>query len=201
MLRRFCFECRSPLPKRGYHCDICHVCIPQYDHHCTWINNCVGKHNIARFVFFLLFLVLSLAFVGLLSALAELCLLADSPYKYGEWFELRIGYKGTAERVAYMAVVAVNLVSALFIFPVLMLLAVQVKNLLRNKTTYETIRSPAESQGPIKTKMAINKSRMSLRNCRVMCSDSPSPTHSSPSLTTNDFREDSDSPLAQPLLQ
>lgn len=40
------------------------VCIEQYDHHCTWINNCVGKNNIGRFVTFVFFICLALAMIG-----------------------------------------------------------------------------------------------------------------------------------------
>jgi hypothetical protein len=82
MLKNFCFECRNVIPKRGYHCDICHVCIQQYDHHCTWINNCVGKKNIGRFIFFLIFLILTLAFIGIISALGEIALIFDEPKRY-----------------------------------------------------------------------------------------------------------------------
>lgn len=61
---RICFECTFKRPKRGYHCDICGTCIEQYDHHCTWINNCVGKRNLARFIIFIFFLLLSLLIIG-----------------------------------------------------------------------------------------------------------------------------------------
>lgn len=82
MLKKMCFECKNSLPKRGYHCDICGVCIKQYDHHCTWINNCVGKRNIARFIFFLVFLVLSLGFIGLVSFVASLSIIIDDTNVY-----------------------------------------------------------------------------------------------------------------------
>ena len=75
---KFCYECMRPTPKRGYHCDICHVCIEQYDHHCTWINNCVGKRNIGRFIFFLVFLILSLLYVGLVSVMSMVCLFMNN---------------------------------------------------------------------------------------------------------------------------
>ena len=72
--RKICLECVKRKPKRSYHCDICKVCIEQYDHHCTWINNCVGKHNIARFILFILFLVICMAIVGCFSGWALWCL-------------------------------------------------------------------------------------------------------------------------------
>ena len=80
------------MPKRGYHCDICGVCIKQYDHHCTWINNCVGKRNLARFIFFLVFIILTLGFIGLVSFLASVSVIIDHPDMYYEWFTLRYAY-------------------------------------------------------------------------------------------------------------
>ena len=196
VLKKICFQCRTLTPKRGYHCDICHTCIPQYDHHCTWINNCVGKRNIGRFIFFLIFLILSLAFIGALSVLGQLCLIMDNPRLYVDWFQLRLQYESTGERAALMVVLAVNLVTSLFILPVLMLFVVQVKNLLKNKTTYEFMRSPTEAEGLIKSKMKTARSRMSLGNCLVMCSDNP--TYQGASLSTSDLIDEPLSPSRPP---
>ncbi len=66
--KKICFECVKRKPRRSYHCDICKVCIEQYDHHCTWINNCVGKKNIGRFILFIFFLILSLGVIGITAA-------------------------------------------------------------------------------------------------------------------------------------
>lgn len=66
--KKVCFECVKRKPRRSYHCDICKVCIEQYDHHCTWINNCVGKKNIARFILFIFFLIMSLGIIGITAA-------------------------------------------------------------------------------------------------------------------------------------
>lgn len=75
--RKICLECVRRKPKRSYHCEICKTCIEQYDHHCTWINNCVGKHNIARFIFFVFLLVLLLAVLGTISGLSFWFMLAE----------------------------------------------------------------------------------------------------------------------------
>lgn len=42
-----------------------------------------------------------------------------------------------------VGVLAICFLSSLFIFPVVTLFAVQIKNLLKNRTTFETIRGPA----------------------------------------------------------
>ena len=88
-IKNFCFDCQAKIPKRGYHCDICKICIRQYDHHCTWINNCVGKKNIGRFIFFLLFLIVCLGFLGLISFLAGLSVVLEDLTLYKAWFTFR----------------------------------------------------------------------------------------------------------------
>lgn len=81
-IKKVCFICKNKTPKRGYHCDICGICIEQYDHHCTWICNCVGKKNIARFIIFVVLLVILLAFVGTMAVLGSLALLYSDPSKF-----------------------------------------------------------------------------------------------------------------------
>ncbi len=62
-MNSICLNCIQYKPARSNHCDICRTCIEQYDHHCPWINNCVGKHNIIRFNFFLVLLFIVLCWV------------------------------------------------------------------------------------------------------------------------------------------
>ena len=58
------------------------MCIEQYDHHCTWINNCVGKRNIARFLIFIIMLVLALTFIGVIAVLASVMLITGSDHQF-----------------------------------------------------------------------------------------------------------------------
>ena len=136
-VKRVCFICRNRFPKRGYHCDTCGTCIEQYDHHCTWINNCVGKRNIARFVIFIVMLVVSLAFIGVLGGLAGYMLVWEDLGAFEEYFVLRYG-RGEDEWLRYCMLFCfmVNVVTSLFFFPVVLLCIVQIKNLLTNKTTF-----------------------------------------------------------------
>jgi hypothetical protein len=150
------------------------VCIRQYDHHCTWINNCVGKSNIGRFMVFLLFLILCLGFLGLISFLAEVSIFIDKPELYSIWFTFREDYRTAFDRTAVICLLALTLLSSLFIFPILALFLVQIKNLLKNRTTYETFRSPAVEPNQMKDRIRKYDSRVSLRNCKVMCSDNSS---------------------------
>jgi len=72
-----CFQCVQYKPHRSYHCDTCKVCVEQYDHHCPWINNCVGKNNIARFIIFLLFLFIALIWILVLALQILLVIIGD----------------------------------------------------------------------------------------------------------------------------
>jgi len=62
----------------------------------------------------------------------------------------------------------------MFVVPVLLLFIHQIKNLLKNKTTFEFMHKPQSDSGEIKEKMRKYHSKMSLRNCKMMCSDSKS---------------------------
>jgi hypothetical protein len=42
-----------------------------------------------------------------------------------------------------LALFVFTIISSIFLYPVILLLFVQLKNLVRNKTTYETIRGPS----------------------------------------------------------
>ena len=134
----------------------------------------MGKRNIGRFIFFLFFLILCLGFLGLISFLAEVSIFIEKPQIYEIWFTLRFSYNVVSDRIATIGLLAVNFLTSLFIFPLLALFAVQIKNLLKNKTTYETVRGPPESPNEMKDRIRKYDSRVSLRNCKMMCSDNNS---------------------------
>jgi len=52
---RFCKTCSNYKPPRAHHCRSCNRCVLRMDHHCPWIDNCVGHHNYAHFIRFLLY--------------------------------------------------------------------------------------------------------------------------------------------------
>ena len=54
------------------------------------------------------------------------------------------------------------------------------------------IRAPTRSDGLIKSKIHGKKSKLSMKNCRIMCSDNPA--YLTASLSTNDMLDDPDSP-------
>lgn len=166
--KKVCFECSRRKPRRSYHCDICKVCVEQYDHHCTWINNCVGKRNIGRFVTFVIFIILSLVFIGL-TALWGFSYLVDPKITlFKNVLELRESTNNYGwYKMAKFVLFAINVGISLFSIPVLLLLFVQIKNLLFNKTTFERMRG---DNSEVRDQLRQKKKRgPSIANCMKMC--------------------------------
>ncbi|XP_025058914.1 palmitoyltransferase ZDHHC6 isoform X1 [Alligator sinensis] len=51
---QYCKVCQSYKAPRSHHCRKCNRCVMKMDHHCPWINNCCGYQNHAYFTLFLL---------------------------------------------------------------------------------------------------------------------------------------------------
>lgn len=62
--RRYCRRCRAFKPDRTHHCYDCGTCVLKMDHHCVFLNACVHHGNHKHFLLFLLYAVLSCAFVA-----------------------------------------------------------------------------------------------------------------------------------------
>nr|XP_048279256.1 palmitoyltransferase ZDHHC6 [Myodes glareolus] len=54
MYLQYCKVCQAYKAPRSHHCRKCNRCIMKMDHHCPWINNCCGHQNHASFTLFLL---------------------------------------------------------------------------------------------------------------------------------------------------
>lgn len=127
----------------------------------------MGKGNIARFMFFIAFLLGSLGLIGSVSILAFVSLLGGIQIE--GFMEFREATKTQVQKFEKLGLLAINIAISSFFFPVFLLLCVQIKNLLINKTTYERIRGGNES---VKEQLkGRNKKGASLSNCRAMCSN------------------------------
>ena len=130
-------------PRRSYHCDVCNTCITQYDHHCPWINNCIGKHNIGRFILFLVLLFFALNWILVISIHFILQLNNDENDTLGI-FSIRPFVKETPA-IMYAFVIISILLFIIFAVPLLLLIIVQVLNLYYGKTTYERLSKANQS--------------------------------------------------------
>ncbi|MEE6486879.1 hypothetical protein FKM82_014720 [Ascaphus truei] len=54
MFLQYCKVCQAYKAPRSHHCRKCNRCVMKMDHHCPWINNCCGHQNHASFTLFLL---------------------------------------------------------------------------------------------------------------------------------------------------
>ncbi|CAB4254196.1 similar to Saccharomyces cerevisiae YOL003C PFA4 Palmitoyltransferase with autoacylation activity, required for palmitoylation of amino acid permeases containing a C-terminal Phe-Trp-Cys site [Maudiozyma barnettii] len=62
---KFCKKCESWKPERAHHCKTCNQCVLMMDHHCPWTMNCVGYFNYPQFLRFLVWVLITTAFLFL----------------------------------------------------------------------------------------------------------------------------------------
>ena len=124
-------------PKESRHCFICDKCVDRFDHHCHWVNNCVGAGNHSFFYAYLLFIwsyIMFTCFIGVYNfniqidqkQLDKLALRGEYVFNFSP---------KTAKILFDVAIVLILLISAVFVLPLSVLLMVQTKNFLANKTT------------------------------------------------------------------
>uniref|UniRef100_A0A803JL26 Palmitoyltransferase n=1 Tax=Xenopus tropicalis TaxID=8364 RepID=A0A803JL26_XENTR len=51
---QYCKVCEGYKAPRSHHCRKCNRCVMKMDHHCPWINNCCGHRNHSSFTLFLI---------------------------------------------------------------------------------------------------------------------------------------------------
>ncbi|KAM3964885.1 putative palmitoyltransferase ZDHHC24 [Aphomia sociella] len=57
-----CSVCECMRPPRAWHCNTCDICILKRDHHCTFFACCVGYYNHRYFMFFTLYIFISMMY-------------------------------------------------------------------------------------------------------------------------------------------
>lgn len=139
----FCVNCMARKPLRSKHCKRCDRCVAKIDHHCPWVNNCVANNNHRHFVFYVLFMELGvLTWVRL--ALAYLDLI-ETP-KEVECSVLAYDLCGIFNKDPFTIVLSILVTFQLTW--VSMLLVVQLIQVARNLTTYESMRGHLNSHTP-----------------------------------------------------
>lgn len=68
-----CVKCIRIKKPNTIHCVVCDLCIDDWDHHCFWLNACINKNNIKKFVLFIILMV-CLLFTNLIFSICFLIL-------------------------------------------------------------------------------------------------------------------------------
>ncbi|KAH7121258.1 palmitoyltransferase-like protein akr1 [Dendryphion nanum] len=136
----FCVNCMVRKPLRSKHCKRCERCVAKTDHHCPWVNNCVANNNHRHFLFYILFLELGvLTWVRLILAYLEI---VPSP-KDVECNILTDDLCEILHKDPFTIVLSTW--AAFQLTWVTMLLFVQLIQIARNLTTYESMRGHLNS--------------------------------------------------------
>ncbi|KAM4852190.1 palmitoyltransferase ZDHHC6 isoform 3-T3 [Thomomys bottae] len=145
MYLQYCKVCQAFKAPRSHHCRKCNRCVMKMDHHCPWINNCCGYQNHASFTLFLLLVPLGCvhaAFIFVMTMYTQLY----NRLSFG-WSTVKIDM--SAARRDPLPVVPFGLAAfAATLFAlglalgttiaVGMLFFIQMKIILRNKTSIES---------------------------------------------------------------
>lgn len=133
-----CPECYVVKTPRSRHCGVCNKCIERYDHHCPWVNNCIGIKNHRSFMLFITFLIVTMVtiFINCIGELLNLqsqAMLDESMLNY-DFLPKEL----VVNRSLYIVLNWVTIIlTGFFLLPVFLLLYIQVKNFLKNRTTNE----------------------------------------------------------------
>ncbi|KAL2102512.1 hypothetical protein ACEWY4_001680 [Coilia grayii] len=141
---QFCRLCQGYKAPRSHHCRKCNRCVMKMDHHCPWINNCCGHQNHAYFTSFLLLAPLGClhaAFIFIMTMYTELY----DRVSFG-WSSVKIDMSamrrvhhpimpfGMAAFAATLFALGLALGTTIAVG---MLFVIQMKVILRNKTSIE----------------------------------------------------------------
>ena len=139
----FCVTCMVRKPLRSRHCKRCERCVAKSDHHCPWVNNCVANNNHRHFLFYVLFMELGVfTWVGLVLAYLSNI---DSP-KGVECNVLSEDLCEILHKDPYTIIL--SLWAAAQLMWVTMLLMVQLLQVARGLTTFESMRGHLNSHTP-----------------------------------------------------
>lgn len=141
--KHFCVNCMVRKPLRSKHCKRCERCVAKTDHHCPWVNNCVANNNHRHFVLYIL--CLEIGIVMFMQCVLAYLEVVDSP-KDVTCAVLSDDLCKIYYKDPFTIVLAIW--AALQSTWVTMLLCVQLLQIARNLTTYESMRGHLDSHTP-----------------------------------------------------
>ncbi|XP_014553052.1 hypothetical protein COCVIDRAFT_108672 [Bipolaris victoriae FI3] len=132
----FCVNCMVRKPLRSKHCKRCERCVAKSDHHCPWVNNCVANNNHRHFVLYILSLETGIIFfIRLVLAYLEI---REAPKAFAECVIISPELCKVLNKDPFTIVLSIW--AAFQLTWVTMLLCVQLLQIARNLTTYESMR-------------------------------------------------------------
>ncbi|OAX83261.1 hypothetical protein ACJ72_02382 [Emergomyces africanus] len=131
----FCVYCMIRKPLRSKHCRRCKRCVSKHDHHCPWIDNCVGANNLRHFILYIFSMEIGIVFFIRL-VMAHIDLIPVPPN--AECNILSSTLCDIFSRDTFTIVLTIW-TSGQLIW-VSMLCIVQLVQISRNQTTYESMR-------------------------------------------------------------
>ncbi|GAM84764.1 hypothetical protein ANO11243_027650 [Dothideomycetidae sp. 11243] len=164
--RHFCSTCVIRKPLRSKHCRRCDRCIAREDHHCPWAANCVGINNHRHFVMYMMSLAVSIILIIRLYLLYVEVIPAT-----GNNPQCTILSDALCEAFSKDSFTAVLMIwSALQLTWVTMLFTVQLTQIARALTTYESMRG--HRVGPVTAALTTG----STDSTAAVAGAGPSPT-------------------------
>lgn len=130
----FCVQCMVRMPLRAKHCKRCARCVAKHDHHCPWVFNCIGVKNHRQFFLFVFCLEIGI-FILVNLVISHFSLLA--PIELPECSILAEPFCSPVLQDPFTAYIC--LWGCLQTTWVTMLLVVQLVQIARAQTTYESM--------------------------------------------------------------
>ncbi|TGZ82810.1 ankyrin [Ascodesmis nigricans] len=132
--QNFCTQCMIRRPLRSKHCRACDRCVARHDHHCPWIFNCVGARNHRHFLVYVAALELGIALL-LRIAWIHFSFADDTGFICSDLTSPRICSLLRYDSYTFL----ITIWAAFQLTWVTMLIFVQLFQIARAKTTYESM--------------------------------------------------------------
>jgi len=126
----YCPKCIVKKKKHSKHCLICDKCVDNFDHHCYWINNCIGKNNNPIFNIFLISIILNLIYNLIIQV--SIWSIDDEEAKSCNAFPGKLPINELySKAVRNLVSIVIFIVAICFMFPVIILFIINVKNSIK----------------------------------------------------------------------